>query len=83
MFVLETDISVRDEVGHKNVDWDGRDGAIGYYISNGGMQKITWEKLENNEQSRMHFYDMNGNELKINRGKSYIALNYKNQATFQ
>ncbi len=83
VFVLETDISVRDEVGHKDVDWDGRDGAIGYYISNGGMQKITWEKLENNEQSRMHFYDMNGNELKINRGKSYIAVNYKNQATFQ
>ena len=47
------------------------------------MKKITWEKLENNEQSRMHFYDMNGNELKINRGKSYIAVNYKNQATFQ
>ena len=67
----------------QDVDWDGRDGAIGYYISNGGMQKITWEKLENNEQSRMHFYDMNGNELKINRGKSYIAANYKNQATFQ
>lgn len=83
VFVLETDITVRDEVGHKNVDWDGGDGATGYYISNGGMQKITWAKLENNEQSRLHFYDMNGNELKINRGKSYIALNYKNQTTLQ
>ena len=75
VFVLETDISVRDEIGHKNVDWDGAVNSVGYYVSNGAVQKIHWSKDENNEKSRLRFYDENGEELKINRGKSYIALN--------
>lgn len=83
VFVLETDISVRDEWGHKDVDWDGAEDSVGYYISNGGMQKIHWMKLPNNEWSRLQFFDEQGNEIKINRGKIYIALNYRNQATFQ
>ena len=83
VFVLETDISVRDEIGHKNVDWDGAVNSVGYYVSNGAVQKIHWLKDENNEKSRLRFYDENGEELKINRGKSYIALNYRSQATFQ
>ncbi len=83
VFVLETDISVRDEIGHKNVDWDGAVNSVGYYVSNGAVQKIHWSKDENNEKSRLRFYDENGEELKINRGKSYIALNYRSQATFQ
>ena len=40
--VLETSITVRDDVGHKDVDWSGGNDAVGYYISNGGMQKISW-----------------------------------------
>ena len=82
VFVLETDISIRDEVGHKSVDWDGGPDSAGYYISNGKMQKIYWSKEENNESSRLTFYDEEGKELKINRGKSYIALNYPSQVTF-
>ena len=83
VFVLETEISVRDEVGHKKLDWDGASDAKGYYVSNGGVQEITWSKEENNENSYLKFYDINGREIKINRGKSYIALNYKNQAVFK
>lgn len=84
VFVLETDISVRDDIGHKEVDWSGsQDSSVGYYISAGGIQQIHWMKEPNNESSRLRFYDMNGNELSINRGKSYIAVNYRNQATFQ
>lgn len=79
VFVLETDISIKDDIGRKNIDWHG--GHAGYYISNGGMQKITWAK--ETEESRLRFYDESGNELKINRGKSYIALNYANQAIFE
>lgn len=82
VFVLETSISVRDEVGHKNVDWDGDDSYAGYYISNGAVQKIKWAKSENNEWSRLQFFDESGKELKINRGKSYIALNYANKTKF-
>lgn len=83
VFVLETDISVRDEVGHKQLDWDGASDSVGYYISNGAVQKIHWMKDDNNEWSRLRFYDESGNQIKLNRGKTYIALNYRNQATFQ
>lgn len=83
VFVLETDISVRDSVGHKEIDWDGGTDSVGYYVSNGGVQKITWSKDYNNENSYLRFYDESGQEISINRGKSYIALNYKNQAVFE
>ena len=83
VFVLETDISVRDSVGHKEIDWDGGPDFVGYYVSNGGVQKITWSKDYNNESSYLRFYDESGQELSINRGKSYIALNYKNQEVFE
>ena len=83
VFVLETDISVRDSVGRKKIDWDGGADSVGYYVSNGGVQKITWSKDPNNENSYLRFYDEAGQELSINRGKSYIALNDKNQAVFE
>lgn len=83
VLVLETEISVRDEVGRKKIDWDGGANAKGYYISNGGVQEIHWSKDENNEESYLRFYDLNGNEIKINRGKSYIALNYANKTTMK
>ena len=82
VFVLETEISIRDDVGHKNLDWDGSTDAKGYYFSNGGMQPITWSKEEGNEGSYLTFYDETGNVLKINRGKSYIAFNYNHIVTF-
>lgn len=83
VFVLETSISVRDDIGHKEIDWDGGEDSVGYYISNGAMQKIHWSKEENNENSRLRFYDESGNEISINCGKSYIALNYPNQTKFE
>lgn len=83
VFVLETAISVRDEVGHKQLDWVGGAQSTGYYISNGSVQKIRWHKEPNNERSYMKFTDESGNEIKVNRGKSYIAMNYPGQATFQ
>ena len=83
VFVLETDISVRDEVGHKELDWDGSENSKGYYVSNGGVQEIHWSKESNNEESYLSFYDQSGKEIKLNRGKTYIALNYKDKASFQ
>lgn len=83
VFVLETSISVRDDIGHKQLDWEGGANATGYYISNGNVQKIRWHKESNNERSYMRFTDESGNEIKVNRGKSYIAMNYPGQATFQ
>lgn len=81
VFILETEISVRDEEGHKDVNWRGGKDHVGYYISNGAVQKIHWEKAQD-ERSQLKFYDESGKEIQVNRGKSYIAVNYAGQSTF-
>ncbi len=46
--------------------------GAGYYITNGKVNPITWDK---NESSRsMVYYDENGEMLQINPGKTYIAV---------
>ena len=47
-------------------------GKGGYYLSNGHMQKITWEKKDEMDITR--YYDEDGKELIINIGNTYIAL---------
>ncbi len=74
VFVLETTIKTAANGVHKDVDWHG---GKGYYISNGAIQEITWSKVD--EASPLEFFDLDGNELVINRGKSYIAINRKNR----
>lgn len=81
VFVLETSISTRDEVGHKSINWQGSSSATGYYISNGVIQKIHWSQKD--ESSYLKFYIESGEELVINRGKSYIAYCSKGQASFE
>lgn len=80
VFVLETAIKVRDSAGYKTLDWKGGEDSTGYYVSNGAVQKIHW--MKDSESDYLKFYDENGEELSINRGKSYIAINYKNQTKF-
>ncbi len=81
VFVLETKIKSRDSVDHKSVDWKGGENAKGYYISKGKVQEIRWSK--SSEESYLKFHTLAGEELEINRGKSYIAFNYANQTTFE
>ena len=83
VFVLETSISVRDGAGHKKLDWAGSNSAKGYYISNGVVQAIHWSKANGDEDSYLKFYDENGKELVINRGKSYIAYTYAGRTSFE
>lgn len=78
VFVLEADITADANGLHRDVDWSG---GNGYYVSNGVVQKIKWSKAS--EESRLMFYDEDGNELVLNRGKSYIGINYIGQATFK
>ena len=40
------------------------------------------QKIDSEVHQLLNRYDESGKELKINRGKSYIAVNYKNQAQF-
>lgn len=75
VIVLETEIKPYpgDEV-IKYVDWEGGENAKGYYISEGKMLPITWSKA--GMYDPLKFFDANGNELQLNRGKSYIAFTY-------
>ena len=44
----------------------------GYYLINGKMTEITWEKDSLTSPTR--YYDASGNELVLNVGKTYIAI---------
>ncbi len=79
--ILETEISIRTQYGHKEIDLQGGSGYAGYYISNGAIQKISWEKPTASDY--LKFYDEAGNEISINRGKTYIAFNYADRAIFE
>lgn len=80
VIVLETDISVRDDSGRKNVNWQGGENYTGYYLTEGAMQEITWSKAD--EYSKLMFFDADGNELTMNRGKTYIAVVYRDSVSF-
>lgn len=79
VIVLETDISIRDGEGRKNINWQGGSDYTGYYVSEGRMQPITWSKA--GEYEPLKFFDESGAELEINRGKSYIAMTYRGNTT--
>ena len=44
----------------------------GYYITGGKATKITWSKED--EMSPTRYYDENGEEIKLNTGRTYVAL---------
>lgn len=72
VIVLETDMWVRDDNVHLGVNITGVTDGAGYYITGGTAQPITWAKAD--EDSQFVFYDASGNELEMNRGKTYIAI---------
>ncbi|MDD5952622.1 MAG: DUF3048 domain-containing protein [Oscillospiraceae bacterium] len=69
VFVLETDLSVRDAKGRMNVDWTG---GTGYYVSAGACQKIKWSKPT--EEDTIRITDENGKDITVNAGKSYFGI---------
>ena len=48
------------------------DTATGYYITDGQAIPITWVK--NGETSITRYFDANGNEIKLNPGKTYFGI---------
>ena len=44
----------------------------GYYITNGEYEPITWKK--DSRRSRTIYYDLNGNELKVNNGITWVQI---------
>jgi len=81
VFILETTIGYLEDGYRRSVDWSGGENSVGYYISKGKIQKIHWSK--ESEYSPMIFTDESGNELTVNRGKSYITFNYFDSFTFE
>lgn len=77
VFVLETDITVRDSVGRVDVGWQG---GSGWYVSRGGREPITWEKAD--EYSNIVFYNQEGARLTVNPGKSYLGFVSPGSADF-
>ena len=55
---------------YKKVDYDF--GGLGYYISNGRIEKIRWTKGPTDYPLMLQ--DEAGNSLKVNCGKSYVAV---------
>ncbi len=77
LFILQTDIHNYKGKAIMEVDWKGGDG---YYISHGAVTEIKWEKKS--ESASVVYYDKaTGEELKVNPGKSYIAVAKKGQTT--
>ena len=66
---------------HRLIDWKGGKDSLGYYISNGIKQQIYWVK--DSEKDYMRFFDLEGNEISINRGKTYICFNEMDDCTFE
>lgn len=47
-------------------------GGNGYYFTNGAYQQVTWTK--GSFESQLKVFDMSGNELVVNPGKSYVSM---------
>ena len=69
--ILYTSISAISGDAKNRVDFDLSSGH-GTYISNGSYEAIEWEKGDSTDMLKL--YDTNGEELKLNVGKTYIAI---------
>ncbi len=83
VLVLETTFERDGSTSNKWFDWTGGEDSVGYYVSNGGVQKIHWEKENDEVKGYLKFYKEDGTELSINRGKTYIAINHKEKTVFE
>lgn len=76
VFALETEVKPYGSTPLVQIDWKG---GTGYYISAGGVKKIKWSKK--NEKAGIVINDMDGKEVKVNAGNSYIGILNKNTTT--
>lgn len=53
-------------------DYGPNDKREGWYITNGKAIKVTWNKLDDTYPTK--YYDENGEEIKLNVGKTYVAI---------
>lgn len=70
VIIMSIDMRKADEEGHVFFEILEGDKPI-YYLSNGHIIEGTWDKSE--ELAYTKYYDLDGNELLMNTGKTYIA----------
>ena len=63
-------VSTGDKYNHMDVTTTGT--GEGYYLSGGKYETITWSKAD--EDTPVKLYDANGEELLINRGKTFFQI---------
>ncbi len=68
LFILSTDIALKPDGFCADFNFSS---GVGYYISNGSWQKVDWEKDGATGNLRI---TVNGNEIKVNCGTSYVAF---------
>lgn len=79
VFVLYANIQPH---GDTTIDAYLEDGGEGWYVSGGRVIPITWSK--NGPNDPIIVYNMNGEQLEVNRGRSYICIvdnDMENQTT--
>ncbi len=69
--ILYTNISAIAGDTKNRVDFDLSEGE-GRYISNGSYEDISWKKGDSTDMLKL--YDAEGEELKLNTGRTYIAI---------
>ncbi|MBE6815711.1 MAG: DUF3048 domain-containing protein [Ruminococcaceae bacterium] len=69
--ILYTNISAIAGDTKNRVDFDLSEGE-GRYISNGSYEDISWKKGDSTDMLKL--YDSEGEELKLNTGRTYIAI---------
>ncbi len=71
VILLYASSSTYESKDNKTLDFIYTDGGSGTYISNGQAVSFLWSMDENGD---LHFTDMDGEVLEINRGTSYMGI---------
>jgi len=72
VILMSAEMQVFDDNGYMMFYTSPIDHREGWYITNGKKIPITWSN--ENDIAYTHYFDADGNELKINTGKTYIAI---------
>lgn len=72
VILMSAEMTVFDSNGYMMFTTSPVSNRPGYYLTNGKAIPITWSNTD--DISYTHYYDMDGNEIKVNTGKTYIAI---------
>ena len=70
IIIMKVSNSTLDSYGRQDLDTVGN--GEGYYITNGYIMPITWEK--NSRNSKTHYTYSNGKEIEISDGNTFIQI---------